>query len=152
MKRDLTTNGFTTTASSKEPNNGCSRSLTIISRRQLDQKIMRVCISYTHLYSIKSLNNTLPSRICKLCFLANMHVASTLWPSRKSQKISEYRFRLKWTKCSPRTEAKQVKIGQPQRGSNKEAQTSPTPSSWGRLAAVGPTTSTSPRVVSRMLF
>ena len=64
-----------------------------------------------------------------------MQVASTLWPSRKSQKISEYRFRLKWTKCSPRTEAKQLKIGQPQRGSDKEAQTSPTPSSWGRLAA-----------------
>ena len=64
-----------------------------------------------------------------------MQVASTLWPSRKSQKISEYRFRLKWTKCSPRTEAKQVKTGQPQRGSDKEAQTSPTPSSWGRLAA-----------------
>src|SRR6185312_17463548 len=64
-----------------------------------------------------------------------MEVASTLWPSRQSQKISEYRFRLKWTKCSPRTKAKQVKTGQPQRGSDKEAQTSPTPSSWGRLAA-----------------
>ena len=64
-----------------------------------------------------------------------MQVASTLWPSRKSQKISEYRFRLKWTKCSPRTEVKQVKTGQPQRGSDKEAQTSPTPSSWGLLAA-----------------
>ena len=64
-----------------------------------------------------------------------MQVASTLWPSRKTQKISEYRFRLKWTKCSPRTKAKQVKTGQPQRGSDKEAQTSPTPSSWGRLAA-----------------
>ena len=60
-----------------------------------------------------------------------MQVASTLWPSRKSQKISEYRFRLKWTKCGPRTEAKQVKTGQPQRGSDKEAQTSPTPSSCG---------------------
>src|SRR6185312_12862947 len=64
-----------------------------------------------------------------------MQVANTLWPSRKSQKISEYRFRLKWTKCSPKTEAKQVKAGQPQRGSDKEAQTSPTPSSWGRWAA-----------------
>ena len=64
-----------------------------------------------------------------------MQVASTLWPSRKTQKISEYRFRLKWTKCSPRTEAKQVRTGQPQRGSDKEAQTSPTPSSWGRLVA-----------------
>ena len=37
-------------------------------QRQLDQKIMRVCISYTHLYPIKSLNHTLPSRKCKLCF------------------------------------------------------------------------------------
>ena len=64
-----------------------------------------------------------------------MQVASTLWSRRKSQKISEYRFRLKWTKRSPRTEAKQVKTGQPQRGLDKEAQTSPTPSSWGWLAA-----------------
>ena len=42
-----------------------------------------------------------------------MQVASTLWPSRKSQKISKYQFRLKQTKCSPRTEAKQVKTAQP---------------------------------------
>ena len=95
---------------------------------------MRVCISCTYLYSIKSLNHTLPFRICRLCFSANMQVASTLRPSRKAQKISEYRFRLRWTKCSPRTEAKQVKTCQPQRASDKEAQTSPTPSSWGRLA------------------
>ena len=50
---------------------------------------MRVCISYTHPYPIKSLNHTLPIRICKLCFQANMQVASTLWPDIKSKKLSE---------------------------------------------------------------
>ena len=72
----------------------CWRSLTIISRRQLDQKIMRVYISYTHLYPINPLNHTLPFRKCKLCFWANMQVASTLWPDIKSQKISQRWFRL----------------------------------------------------------
>ena len=50
----------------------CWRSLMIISRCQLDQKIMRVCISYTHPCPIKSINHALPFRICKLCFQANM--------------------------------------------------------------------------------
>ena len=53
-----------------------------------------------------------------------MQVSSILWPSRKSQKILEYRFRLKWTKCSPRTNSNEVKTGQPQCGSDKEAQDS----------------------------
>ena len=53
-----------------------------------------------------------------------MQVASTLWPDIKSQKISEQWFRLKWTKCSPRTQFRQVKTGQPQRGSDKETQDS----------------------------
>ena len=84
-----------------------------------------------------------------------MQVASTLWPSRKSQKISEYRFRLKWTKCSPRTEAEQVKAGQPQRGSDKEAQTSPTPAvggGWRPTRPKGPTASTLPRGASLLLL
>ena len=85
---------------------------------------MRVCISYTHPYSIKSLNHTLPFRKCKLYFGANMQVASTSWPDIKSQKILERRFRLKWTKCSPRTNPNEVKTGQPQRGPDKEAQDS----------------------------
>ena len=85
---------------------------------------MRVCISYTHPYPIKSLNHTLPFRICKLCFQANMQVTSTLWPDIKSQKLSEHRFRLRWTKSDARTQFKQVKTGQPQRGSDKEAQDS----------------------------
>jgi hypothetical protein len=67
---------------------------------------MRVCISYTHPYPIKSLNHTLPFRICKLCFQANMQVASTLWPDIKSQKLSEHRFRLRWTKSEARTQFK----------------------------------------------
>ena len=77
-----------------------------------------------HPYSIKSLNHTLPFRKCKLYFGANMQVASTLWSDIKSQKISERRFRLKWTKCSPRTNPNKVKTGQPQHGSDKEAQDS----------------------------
>ena len=39
-----------------------------------------------------------------------MQVASILWLDIKSQKISEHRFRLKWTKCSPRTEANLVNV------------------------------------------
>ena len=92
-------------------NDSCWHSLTTIFRRQLNQKIMRVCISYTHLYPIKSLNHTSPSRKYKLCFWANMQVARTFWPDIKSQKISEYRFRLKWTKWSPRTEANPAGAG-----------------------------------------
>ena len=96
---------------------------------------MRVCISYTHSYPIMFLNHTLPFRIYKLCFQANMQVTSTLWPDINSQKLSKHRFRLRWTKSDARTQFKHVKTGQPQRGSDKEAQTSPTPSSWGRWAA-----------------
>ena len=60
-----------------------------------------------------------------------MQVASTLWPDIKSQKISERRFRLKWIKCSPRTNPNEVKTGQPQRGSDKEAQYSLPEEVWG---------------------
>ena len=83
---------------------------------------MRVCISYTHPYSIKSLNHTLPFRICKLCFQANMQVTSTLWPGIKSQKLSKHRFRLRWTKSDARTQFRQAKTGQDHRGPDKEAQ------------------------------
>ena len=103
----------------------CWRSLTTISRRQLDQKIMRVCISYTHPYPIKFLNHTLPFRICKLCLQANMQVTNTLWPDTKSQKISEYRFRLKWTKWSPRTEANPAGAGRASTLGQGETKTSP---------------------------
>jgi len=85
---------------------------------------MRVCIFYTHPYPIKSLNHTLFFRKCKLYFGANMQVASTIWPDIKSYKISEQRFRLRWTKCSPRTNPNEVKTGKPQYGSEKEAQDS----------------------------
>jgi len=60
--------------------------------------------------------------------------ASTLWPDRKSQKISERRIRLKWIKCSPRTKANPVKTGRATTFGQEEAQTSPTRSSWGWLA------------------
>ena len=97
---------------------------------------MRVCISYTHPYPIKSLNHTLPFRICQLCFQANMQVTSTLWPDIKSQKLSEHRFRLRWTKSDARTQFKQVKTGQPQRGSDKKAQDSP-PEEVGAVGGPG---------------
>ena len=89
------------------------------------QKIMRVCTSYTHPYPIKFLNHTLPFRICKLCFQANMQVTSTLWPDTKSQKISEYRFRLKWTKWSPRTKANPAGAGRASTLGQGETKTSP---------------------------
>src|SRR6185312_14623386 len=63
-----------------------------------------------------------------------MQVASTLWPKRKTQKISEYRFRVKWTQCSPRTEERSLKTSSTSVFRLGRAQTSPTPSSWGRLA------------------
>ena len=50
-----------------------------------------------------------------------MQVASTIWPDIKSHKISEQRFRLRWTKCSPRINPNEVKTGKPQYGSEKEA-------------------------------
>ena len=119
----------------------CWRSLTTISRHQHDQKIMRVCISYTHFYPNKFLNHTLPSRICKTCFW-NMQVASTLWPDIKSQKISERSIRLKWIKCSPRTEANPIKTSRASNFGQEEAQTSPAEGSWGWWAPRGgrPTT------------
>ena len=125
---------------------------------------MRVCISYTHPYPIKSLNHTLPFRICKLCFQANLQVTSTLWPDIKSQKLSEHRFRLRWTKSDARTQFKQVKIGQPQRGSDKEAQDSPPEEVGGGCGPgkpthlpgrptwpVGPTASTRARDISPLV-
>src|SRR6185437_1013541 len=85
---------------------------------------MRICISYTHLYPIKSLNYTLPFRKCKLYFGANMQVESTFWPDIKSQKLSERRFRLRWTKSNARTQFRQAKTGQDQRRPDKEVQDS----------------------------
>ena len=87
-------------------------------------------------YPTKFLNHTLPFRICKLCFQANMQVTSTLWPNIKSQKLSEHRFRLRWTKSDARTQFKQVQIGQPHRGSDKEAQDSP-PEEVGAVGGLG---------------
>ena len=53
-----------------------------------------------------------------------MQVASTLWPDIKSQKLSEHRFRLRWTKSDARTQFRQAKIGQDHHGPDKEAQDS----------------------------
>ena len=54
-------------------------------------------------------------RMCVGGFELILQVSSTLWPDIKPQKLSEHRFRLKWTKCSPRTQFKPFKTGQDQR-------------------------------------
>ena len=94
---------------------------------------MRACISYTHPYPIKSLNHTLPIRLCKLCFLANLQVASTLWPNIKSQKLSEHRFRIRWTKSDARTQFKLVRQANP----NVDQTRRPNTARQKKLGAVG---------------
>ena len=96
---------------------------------------MRVCISYTHPYPIKFLNHTLPIRICKLCFQANMQVTSTLWPDIKAQKLSEHRFRLRWTKSDARTQFRQAKHRPRPSWTKQGGQRQPARRSWGRLVA-----------------
>ena len=54
-----------------------------------------------------------------------MQAASTLWPDIKSQKISKQRFRLNWTKCSPRTTPKHIKTRQTLAFRQVEAQDNP---------------------------
>ena len=71
--------------------------------------------------------------MCAGGFELILQVSSTLWPDRKPHKISERRIRLKWIKCSLRTRANPVKTGRATTFGQKEAQTSPTRSSWGRL-------------------
>ena len=71
-----------------------------------------------------------------------MKVASTLWPDIKSQKISERRFRLKWTKCSPRTNPNSIKTRQAPAFRQEEAQDSPSKEvggSWSLEQADRPT-------------
>ena len=90
-----------------------------------------------------------------------MQVAGTLWHDIKSQKLSERRFRLRWTKSNARTQFKQAKTGQDQRGPDKEAQDSlleEDGGDWHHWQAdrptgrptlpVGPTALVKPRVVS----
>ena len=90
-----------------------------------------------------------------------MQVASTLWPDIKSQKLSEHRFRLRWTKSDVRTHFRQAKTGQDQCGPDKEAQDSlleENGGGWRHWQAdrttgrptwpVGPTPLVKPRVVS----
>ena len=79
----------------------------------------------------------------------------------KSQKLSEHRFRLRWTKSDARTQFRQAKTGQDHRGPDKEAQDSlleEDGGGWphrqadrptGRLTwPMGPTALVKPRVVS----
>ena len=92
-----------------------------------------------------------------------MQVASTLWPDIKSQKISEYRFRLKTDQVKFKTTPNPLRTGRTLVFRQEEAQDSP----WKKLGAVGapgpsadhpgrpsrpvgPTASTKPRVASLM--
>ena len=70
-----------------------------------------------------------------------MQVASTLWRDRKSLKILERRFRLKWIKFSPRTKPNPAKTSHATSFGQEEAQTSPTPAVGGgwHPGWVGPT-------------
>ena len=62
--------------------------------------------------------------MCAGDFELILQVTSTLWPDIKSQKISEYRFSLKWTKCSLRTNPNAVKTRQTPTFRQEEAQDS----------------------------
>ena len=62
-----------------------------------------------------------------------MQVTSTLWPDIKSQKLSEHRFRLRWTKSDAKTQFKQVKTGQP----NVDQTRRPKTACQKKLGAVG---------------
>ena len=95
---------------------------------------MRVCISYTHPYPIKFLSHTLPFRICKLCFEANMQVTSTLWHVTKSQKIS-VPIQAQMDQVKPKNRSK-PSWGRPCLNFRTRGdQDKPTPGSWRRLAA-----------------
>ena len=93
-----------------------------------------------------------------------MQVTSTLWPDIKSQKLSEHRFRLRWTKSDARTQFRQAKTGQDHSGPDKEAQDSLPEEDRGgwphwqadrpirsAVLAVGPTAATSPCVASSLV-
>ena len=101
---------------------------------------MRVCISYTHLYPIKSLNHTSPSRKCKLCFWANIQVTSTT-----RHKITEIirapiqaQMDQKWCKNQIQTSQDRPNPMWTRQGGPEQ----PVWRSWGRLAPLGrrPTT------------
>ena len=87
-----------------------------------------------------------------------MQVASTLWPDIKSQKLSEHRFRLRWTKSGSITQLRQARTDLDQHGLDKAAQDSPpkevgggwrpTDQSGQPNWPVGPTASTKPHVAS----
>ena len=93
-----------------------------------------------------------------------MQVTSTLWLDRKSQKISEYRFRLKWTKVAQepkQNESRQANPNVDQTRRPRQAQPPAVGGGWrpgqagrpyGRpTRPMGPTTSTSPRVASPLV-
>ena len=62
-----------------------------------------------------------------------MQVTSTLWHDIKSQKLSERRFRLRWTKSDARTQFKRIKTGQPSVDQTKR----PNTACQKKLGAVG---------------
>ena len=64
-----------------------------------------------------------------------MHVTSTLWPDIKSQKLSEHRFRLRWTKSDARTQFKKTR----QAKTNVDQTRRPRTACWKKMGAVGAT-------------
>ena len=64
-----------------------------------------------------------------------MQVTSTLWPNIKSQKLSERRFRLRWTKSDARTQFRQAKTGQ----TNVDQTRRPKIACQKKMGVVGPT-------------
>ena len=64
-----------------------------------------------------------------------MQVASTLWHDIKSQKLSERRFRLRWTKSDARTQFKKTR----QAKTNVDQTRRPRTACWKKMGAVGAT-------------
>ena len=62
-----------------------------------------------------------------------MQVTSTLWPDTKSQKISEYRFRLKTDQVKLKTTPNPLRTGRTPVFRQEDAQDS----HWKKLGAVG---------------
>ena len=61
-----------------------------------------------------------------------MQITSTLWPDIKSLKLSEHRFRLRWTKSDARTQFRQAKT-------NVDQTRRPKTACSKKMGAVGPT-------------
>ena len=141
----------------------CWCSIKTIYKHQLDQKIMRACISYTHHYPNKCLNSLYPYNICKIGIRAKMQVTSMSWSKIKSSTNQSTRFRLNWIKRGTCTKANVFRTGPCTWIWDKGSQDSPLEEvggGWRHWAAgrppwladqpMGPTASTLPRGYSSL--